>query len=97
LGTSTTFADALVSAITNPLLWIFLAVSLVLGGFGKKWPWALGLAIAAMIIDSAISTYSRASAGLQFSPVAGLVSFVTVWLVYLAAALLRRGIRRGSP
>ena len=90
----TTLGEAAIGALANPILWVFLVAAAVLGGIGIKWPWALGVEIVGAILDSAINTYSRATAGLPFSPVAAVVSFIAVALVYVAASAVRRASRR---
>ena len=62
MGTATSLADGAISALNSPVLWVFMAIAAILGGIGTKWPWALGVAILAAILASAISTYSRATA-----------------------------------
>jgi hypothetical protein len=52
------------------------------------------MAISAAILDSAINTYSRATAGLPFSPAVAVVSFIAVVLVHSAASAIRRASRR---
>jgi hypothetical protein len=90
----TTFGEAAMGALANPILWVFLLAAAVLGGIGVKWPWALGVAIIAAILDSAINTYSRATAGLGFSPSVAVISFIAVALVYVAASAVRGITRR---
>jgi hypothetical protein len=90
----TTFGQAANSALADPILWVFLAVAAVLGAVGVKWPWAVVVAMVAAILDSAINTYSRATAGLPFSPVTAVFSFGAVVLAYSAASAIRRASRR---
>ena len=96
----TTFGEAANSALADPILWVSLAVAAVaavaavVGAVGVKWPWAVVVAMVAAILDSAINTYSRATAGLPFSPVTAVFSFGAVVLAYSAASAIRRASRR---